>query len=62
MSKAYEMIMDSLEEIIDDLQTTNGKNLKRETLSAEKSESKIEELKNFKPARLRLKNKENLAS
>ena len=62
MSKAYEMIMDSLEEIIDDLQTTNGKNLKHEILSVEKSESTDEKLKKFKPARLRLKNKENLAS
>ncbi len=35
MSTAYEMISESLNEIIKDLEENNGKNLKRETLSAE---------------------------
>ena len=62
MSKAYEMIMDSLEEIISDLETTNGKNLKRETLSVEISTPAVAEFKKFKPARLRQKSKEKVAS
>ena len=36
MSKAYDMIRESLNEIISDLEETGGKNLKREVISAEK--------------------------
>lgn len=46
MSKAYEMISESLNEIIEDLEKTDGKNLKREVLSLEVEEKKIPE-KNF---------------
>ncbi|MBR5913736.1 MAG: hypothetical protein IKZ58_05200 [Selenomonadaceae bacterium] len=35
MSKAFEMISESLNEIIEDLEKNDGKNLKRETLSIE---------------------------
>ena len=41
MSKAYEMISESLNEIIKDLEETNGKNLKRESLSVEISDNKV---------------------
>ena len=60
MSKAYEMIIDSLEEIMNDLEENNGKNLKYETLSLEilkPKQNKIEytnEIK-IKPLRVRLK-------
>lgn len=37
MSKAYDMIRESLNEIISDLEETGGKNLKREVISAEKA-------------------------
>lgn len=37
MSKAYEMIAESLNEIIQDLEETGGKNLKRETLFVKES-------------------------
>ncbi len=37
LSKAFEMISESLNEIIDDLEKNDGKNLKRETLSIEES-------------------------
>lgn len=40
MSKAYEMISESLNEIIEDFEKNNGKNLKREILSAEKDTPK----------------------
>ena len=40
MSKAYEMISESLNEIIKDLEENDGKNLKREAISKEKSEPK----------------------
>lgn len=33
MSKAFEMISDSLKEIIEDLEKNDGKNLKREVLT-----------------------------
>lgn len=39
MSKAYEMISESLKEIIADLEENDGKNLKREVITNEKSES-----------------------
>ena len=62
MSKAYELIMDSLNEIITDLEETGGKNLKRETLSVEISTPKQIKIENnnktfvrMKPARGRLK-------
>lgn len=37
MSKAYEMISESLNEIIRDLEETGGKNLKREVIATEKT-------------------------
>lgn len=37
MSKAFEMISESLNEIIDDLEKNDGKNLKREILTEEKT-------------------------
>ena len=40
MSKAYEMISESLNEIIKDLEENVGKNLKREVMSKEKLEQK----------------------
>ena len=40
MSKAYEMISESLNEIIKDLEENDGKNLKREVVIKEKSEPK----------------------
>ena len=40
MSTAYEMISESLNEIIKDLEENDGKNLKRETLSLKTSETK----------------------
>ena len=36
MSKAFEMISDSLNEIIEDLEKNDGKNLKREVMTEEK--------------------------
>lgn len=57
MSKAYEMISESLNEIITDLKETGGKNLKRENLSVKSSvpkKVKIEHNEKFvkiKPAR-----------
>lgn len=47
MSKAYEMISESLNEIIKDLEETDGKNLKRETLSLKVSETKENAPKKF---------------
>ena len=41
MSKAYEMISESLNEIIKDLEENDGKNLKRESLSVEISDNKV---------------------
>ncbi len=38
MSKAFEMISDSLNEIIDDLEKTGGKNLNREILETEEKQ------------------------
>ena len=40
MSKAYDMISESLNEIISDLEKNDGKNLKREVISKEKYETK----------------------
>ena len=40
MSKAYDLISESLNEIINDLEENNGKNLKRETISVKKYETK----------------------
>ena len=40
MSKAYELIYESLNEIINDLEENDGKNLKRETILIKKNESK----------------------
>lgn len=39
MRKAYEMISESLKEIIADLEENDGKNLKHEVITHEKSES-----------------------
>ena len=50
MSKAYEMISESLNEIIKDLEENDGKNLKREVIIKEKSEPKkifIKDNQNF---------------
>lgn len=50
MSKAYEMISESLNEIIKDLEENDGKNLKREVIINEKSERKkifVTDNKNF---------------
>ena len=41
MSKAYEMISESLNEIIKDLEENDGKNLKRESLSIEISNNNV---------------------
>lgn len=38
MSKAYDMISESLNEIIKDLEENDGKNLKREVISKKKPE------------------------
>ena len=46
MSKAYEMISESLNEIIEDLEKNGGTNLKREILTLEVENKKIPE-KNF---------------
>ena len=40
MSKAFEMISESLNEIIEDLEKNDGKNLNRETLSIKLEENK----------------------
>ena len=45
MSKAYEMISESLNEIITDLKETGGKNLKRENLSIKSSVPKKVKIK-----------------
>ena len=39
MSKAYEMISESLNEIISDFEENDGKNLKLEVITKEKTES-----------------------
>ena len=55
MSKAYDMISESLNEIISDLEENDGKNLKREVISKEKSETKkifVSDRKNFVEQRL----------
>jgi len=41
MSKAYEMISESLNEIIEDLEKNDGKNLSREILTEEVQAKKI---------------------
>ena len=49
MSEAYEMISESLNEIIEDLEKNDGRNLNRETLSKKfEDKSKIAETKIFK--------------
>ena len=40
MSKAYDLISESLNEIINDLEENDGKNLKREMISIKKYETK----------------------
>lgn len=55
MSKAYDMISESLNEIISDLEKNDGKNLKREVISKEKYETKkifVADRKNFVEQRL----------
>lgn len=50
MSTAYEMISESLNEIIKDLEENDGKNLKREVVIKEKPEPKkifVKDDKNF---------------
>ena len=41
MSKAYEMIMESLTEIVTDIENNDGQNLKREKISVEVVEPKL---------------------
>ena len=55
MSKTYELITDSLNEILTDLQETGGKNLKCETLTAEVATPKKSETCEKESARVRLK-------
>ena len=45
MSKAYEMIAESLNELIQELEKDDGKNLKRETLPPKKLAEKVAEKK-----------------
>ena len=45
MSKAYEMIAESLNELIQELEKDDGKNLKRETLPQKKPDEKVAEKK-----------------
>ena len=52
MSKAFEMISDSLSEIIEDLEKNDGKNLKREVLT-------LKEEKNFDAEKLYSSNSTN---
>ena len=55
MSKAYDMISESLNEIIKDLEENGGKNLKREVVSKKKLETKkiiVTDSKNFIEQRL----------
>ena len=40
MSKAYDLISESLNEIIKDLEDNDGKNLRRETIAIKKHETK----------------------
>ena len=50
MSKAYDMIFESLNEIIKDLEENDGKNLKREVVTKEKPDTKkilIRDRQNF---------------
>ncbi|MBR4152790.1 MAG: hypothetical protein IKT98_07510 [Selenomonadaceae bacterium] len=50
MSKAYDMIFESLNEIINDLEENDGKNLKREVVTKEKPDTKkilIRDKQNF---------------
>ena len=54
MSKAYDMISASLNEIIDDMEKTNGTNLKQTVITIE-----VDEVKDFTPSEIkaiRLKN------
>lgn len=45
MSKAFEMISESLNEVIQDLEKTGGKNLKRDILEIEVEDKKIPDKK-----------------
>ena len=50
MSTAYDMISESFNEIIKDLEENDGKNLKREVVSKKKSDTKkifVSDSKNF---------------
>lgn len=50
MSKAYDMIFESLNEIIKDFEENDGKNLKREVVTKEKRDTKkilIRDKQNF---------------
>ena len=50
MSKEYDMIFESLNEIINDLEENDGKNLKREVVTKEKPDTKkilIRDKQNF---------------
>jgi len=51
MSKAYELIAESLNEIIEDFEKNNGKNLNRKTLTEEKNISAKFEKNSFNHSR-----------
>ena len=48
MSKAYDMISTSLNEIIDDIEVTNGANLKQTVLTID-----VDNVRNFTPSEIR---------
>ena len=48
MSKAYDMIRASLNEIIDDIEVTNGANLKQTVLTID-----VDNVRNFTPSEIR---------
>ena len=48
MSKAYDMIITSLNEIIDDIEVTNGANLKQTVLTID-----VDNVRNFTPSEIR---------
>ena len=56
MSKAYDMISASLNEIIDDMEKTNGANLKQTVITIE-----VDEVQDFTPSEIKaIRHKNNL--
>ena len=52
MSKAYELIIDSLNEIVTDIEQNDGKNLIRSQVNSDKFPVKVEEkIKSFRPVK-----------